>query len=85
MDVVLVNGNKVTATRDNAYSDLFRALKGGGSRFGIVTRFEVEPIVVGRQTDKNWYGGLILVSSDDYIVFAVQYTYLPSNTVSGFI
>ncbi|KAF9441904.1 FAD-binding domain-containing protein [Macrolepiota fuliginosa MF-IS2] len=62
MDVVLVNGQQVTATANNQYSDLFRALKGGGNRFGIVTRFEVEPIRVGRSTDKNWYGGVILVS-----------------------
>lgn len=74
MDVVLVDGQKVTATRSNAYSDLFRALKGGGSRFGIVTRFEVEPIVVGRQTDKSWYGGLIFVSFDSSIVFVTHST-----------
>jgi hypothetical protein len=62
MDVVLVNGSQVTATPYNQYSDLFRALKGGGSRFGIVTRFEVEPVRVGRSTEKNWYGGIIGVS-----------------------
>lgn len=68
MDVVLVNGQQVTARADNEYSDLFRALKGGGSRFGIVTRFEVEPIRVGRSTDKNWYGGIILVSQSFIIM-----------------
>lgn len=62
MDVVLVDGRQVTVNASNQYSDLFRALKGGGSRFGIVTRFEVEPIRVGRRSDKNWYGGVILVS-----------------------
>ncbi|KAJ7130230.1 FAD-binding domain-containing protein [Mycena epipterygia] len=35
LDVVLVNGEMVTATATNQYSDLFRALKGGGNRFGI--------------------------------------------------
>ncbi|KAI3621693.1 fad binding domain-containing protein [Moniliophthora roreri] len=40
VDVVLVNGTVVTATANNEYSDLFKALKGGGNRFGIVTRYE---------------------------------------------
>ncbi|KAF9075479.1 hypothetical protein BDP27DRAFT_1212193 [Rhodocollybia butyracea] len=35
LDVVLVNGTLVTATVDNEYADLFKALKGGASRFGI--------------------------------------------------
>ncbi|KAJ7827450.1 FAD-binding domain-containing protein [Mycena leptocephala] len=35
LDVVLVTGKMVTATATNEYSDLFRALKGGGNRFGI--------------------------------------------------
>ncbi|KAJ6567061.1 FAD-binding domain-containing protein [Mycena capillaripes] len=35
LDVVLVTGEMVTATATNKYSDLFRALKGGGNRFGI--------------------------------------------------
>ncbi|KAJ3566049.1 hypothetical protein NP233_g7250 [Leucocoprinus birnbaumii] len=60
MDVVLTNGEQVTATATNGYSDLFRALKGGGSRFGIVTRFEVEPVHIGRNTDKRWYGGIVV-------------------------
>jgi hypothetical protein len=62
MDVVLVDGRKVTVNANNSYADLFRALKGGGNRFGIVTRFEVEPIHVGKRSDKNWYGGVIRVS-----------------------
>ncbi|KAE9397561.1 FAD-binding domain-containing protein [Gymnopus androsaceus JB14] len=41
LDVVLVNGTLVTATVDNEYADLFRALKGGANRFGIVTKYEV--------------------------------------------
>lgn len=60
MDVVLTNGKQVTATATNQYSDLFRALKGGGSRFGIVTRFEIEPVRVGRRTDEKWYGGIVV-------------------------
>ncbi|KAJ7151460.1 hypothetical protein C8R43DRAFT_1088002 [Mycena crocata] len=43
LDVVLVTGEMVTATAANEYSDLFRALKGGTNRFGIVTRYELYP------------------------------------------
>lgn len=60
-DVVLVNGTIVTATATNDYSDLFRALKGGANRFGIVTRYKVHAIQVGTSTDLEWFGGLITV------------------------
>lgn len=59
LDVVLVNGEMVTATVDNEYSDLFRALKGGANRFGIVTRYEVSAIHTGTKNDKTWFGGTI--------------------------
>lgn len=62
-DVVLVSGLKVTATRTNQYSDLLRALKGGGNRFGIVTRYVVEAIHTGTKEDKRWFGGSIMVST----------------------
>lgn len=39
MRVILVNGNIVTATANNAYGDLFWALRGGtGGNFGVVTQ-----------------------------------------------
>ncbi|KAL1960606.1 hypothetical protein VTO42DRAFT_7185 [Malbranchea cinnamomea] len=41
-EVVLASGTIVTATKDNKYSDLFWALKGGGNSFGIVTRFDLK-------------------------------------------
>lgn len=41
--VVLANGTLVEATADKN-PDLWRALKGGGSNFGIVTRFDLETI-----------------------------------------
>lgn len=61
LDVVLVTGKLVTATATNQYSDLFRALKGGGNRFGIVTRYQVKAVHVGTSDDTNFFGGLILV------------------------
>ena len=61
LDVVLPSGQFVTATRTNRYSDLFRALKGGGSRFGIVTKYVVNTIHTGTVADKMWYGGSITV------------------------
>ncbi|KAH8826236.1 hypothetical protein DL96DRAFT_1607542 [Flagelloscypha sp. PMI_526] len=59
MDVVLVDGKVVTVNAENEFKDLFKALKGGGSRFGIVTRFAVDVVKTGTKEDKNWYGGMI--------------------------
>ncbi|GAB1315502.1 FAD-binding PCMH-type domain-containing protein [Madurella fahalii] len=42
-EVVLANGSIVNANASN-HSDLFRALKGGGGNFGIVTRFDVRAV-----------------------------------------
>ncbi|KAK2023009.1 FAD-binding domain-containing protein [Colletotrichum zoysiae] len=39
MDVVLMDGTLVTATKANKYADLFWAIQGGGGQFGIVTKF----------------------------------------------
>ncbi|KAJ7463568.1 FAD-binding domain-containing protein [Mycena latifolia] len=60
MDVVLVTGELVTATTTNKYSDLFRALKGGANRFGIVTRYELYPAHTGTKDQKRWFGGSIV-------------------------
>nr|GAT56712.1 FAD-binding domain-containing protein [Mycena chlorophos] len=64
LDVVLVNGTIVTATPTNEYSDLFRALKGGANRFGIVTRYEVRAVHVGTPADKPFYGGFNIYGGD---------------------
>jgi hypothetical protein len=61
MDVVLVTGERVTVSATNQYSDLFRALKGGANRFGIVTRYELYAAHTGTKDDKEWYGGVITV------------------------
>ncbi|KAJ7852285.1 FAD-binding domain-containing protein [Mycena leptocephala] len=63
LDVVLVTGEMVTATASNEYSDLFRALKGGGNRFGIVTRYELFPVHTGTKDNKTWFGGIIMYNS----------------------
>ncbi|TFK35115.1 hypothetical protein BDQ12DRAFT_688542 [Crucibulum laeve] len=59
LDVVLVNGELVTATATNEHADLFRALKGGANRFGIVTRYEVQAIHAS-SLNADWFGGLVL-------------------------
>ncbi|EEB93216.1 hypothetical protein MPER_08160, partial [Moniliophthora perniciosa FA553] len=62
LDVVLVNGTLVTATADNTYQDLFKALKGGANRFGVVTRYELKAVKSGRKDDKQWFGGIVFVT-----------------------
>lgn len=42
-EVVLANGTIVNANKDQN-ADLWKALKGGGSNFGIVTRFDMEAL-----------------------------------------
>ena len=47
VEVVLASGELVEANA-TARPDLFRALKGGGNNFGLVTRFDFETVAVGR-------------------------------------
>ncbi|KAJ7704349.1 hypothetical protein B0H17DRAFT_1039337 [Mycena rosella] len=63
LDVVLVTGEMVTATATNEYADLFRALKGGGNRFGIVTRYELHAVHTGTKDAKTYFGGQIIYNS----------------------
>jgi hypothetical protein len=60
---VLVTGEMVTASATNEFADLFRALKGGANRFGIVTRYEVDAVHTGTKSDERWFGGMIFVSA----------------------
>ena len=39
LDVVLLNGTQVRATRDNEYDDLFWGFQGGTGQFGVITSF----------------------------------------------
>ena len=57
-EVVLTNGTIVNANVDQN-SDLWKALKGGGSNFGIVTRFYMEAL-----PDKDIAFGLRLMSTN---------------------
>ncbi|TLD18109.1 hypothetical protein PspLS_10466 [Pyricularia sp. CBS 133598] len=41
-ELVLANGSIVNANASNEHADLYRALKGGSSNFGIVTRFDLK-------------------------------------------
>ncbi|KAI1323092.1 FAD-binding domain-containing protein [Xylariaceae sp. FL0255] len=43
-EVVLADGSVVDANASNDNADLYRALKGGGSNFGIVTRYDMTAI-----------------------------------------
>ncbi|KAJ7590538.1 FAD-binding domain-containing protein [Mycena floridula] len=74
LDVVLVTGEMVTASASQ-HSDLFKALKGGGNRFGIVTRYQVEAVQTGTEDDKNWFGGSITypVSSAEAFMKAIAH------------
>lgn len=53
--VVLADGSTVDANK-NEHPDLYKALKGGGLNFGIVTRFDVEALpAVDLAIGQTWY------------------------------
>ena len=52
-EVVLADG-RIVQVNSKQNKDLFKALKGGGNNFGIVTRFDMETFEAG-----DFYGGLI--------------------------
>ncbi|KAK1658344.1 FAD binding domain-containing protein [Colletotrichum godetiae] len=60
-EVVLANGSMVEATAEEN-ADLLKALEGGGSNLGIVTRFDVRTFTV---PPSGAYGGLIFASWSD--------------------
>lgn len=59
-EVVLADGRIVTAQANNDYNDLFLALKGGSSNFGIVAKFTIRC----SQCEKIW-GELRILSRDN--------------------
>lgn len=58
MQVVLASGDIINANY-SSHRDLFIALKGGQSNFGIVTRFDITTISKG----KIWGGGVVYPNS----------------------
>ncbi|KAF2877683.1 hypothetical protein BDV95DRAFT_645249 [Massariosphaeria phaeospora] len=70
-EVVLANGTIVQAN-GNKNSDLWKALKGGGLNFGIVTRFDLE----AQPAVDLAYGQNVLIpgSSDEVIDTVVEFT-----------
>jgi FAD/FMN-containing dehydrogenase len=53
-EIVLSSGSIIYATQ-TSHGDLWRALKGGSSNFGIVTRFDIRTFPQG-----PFYGGVIV-------------------------
>ncbi|KAF2150293.1 FAD-binding domain-containing protein [Myriangium duriaei CBS 260.36] len=51
MEVVLMDGSIVNATKTNKHNDLFWALQGGGGQFGIVTTFYQEAAIAPKVCD----------------------------------
>ena len=58
-EVVLACGSIVTASAKK-FPDLFKALKGGGSNFGIVTKFTLRTFELG----EVWGGSAFFMASD---------------------
>ncbi|KAJ3982427.1 hypothetical protein F5890DRAFT_1607307 [Lentinula detonsa] len=85
LDVVLVEGTLVTATADNEYADLFKALKGGANRFGIVTRYEVKAVHTGTNEEKRWFGGLFVYpnSSSEALLGAIAHFVHDTNDTNA--
>ncbi|KAF3798283.1 FAD-dependent monooxygenase yanF [Colletotrichum gloeosporioides] len=66
-EVVLSDGRMINAN-ETAHADLYKALKGGASNFGIVTRFDLEAF-----PSADLYGGSRIISTNyiDQIINAV--------------
>ncbi|KAK5128427.1 hypothetical protein LTR85_003095 [Meristemomyces frigidus] len=75
-EVVLASGDIVNANR-NTHSDLFMALKGGSSNFGIVTRFDIATFA----NSGLWGGGIMNPATDDVTsqVLSAMYSFTETN------
>lgn len=73
-EVVLANGS-IIDVNNQTYVDLFKALKGGTSNFGIVTRFDMQPI----PAQDLWGGSIVSTkdTSDAVIDATIKYAQLP--------
>lgn len=97
MEVVLMSGEIVLATKTNTYSDLFWALQGGNGQFGIVTKFWQEAVPEPKTTEV----GIWIVANtslhrayeiiaewfdcneDPFSVIYYAVGYLPAQVVTG--
>lgn len=80
-EMVLANGEKVTANK-SSHPDLFWAIRGGGGNFGIVVSFKFNLIRI-----KNVYAGPMFWPIEDgkeVMRFYDEYTRSASNDLYGF-
>jgi len=79
LEVVLPDGQIVTATNDNEYSDLFFFLKGSGGGAGIVTEYTVHTREVGKTyyVSTSW-NSIALNSSTDFSFLSL---FFPSRSL----
>lgn len=75
-EVVLASGDVVNANL-TSNSDLFMALKGGSSNFGIVTRFDIKALA----TSDLWGGGIMNPATENVTsaVLSAMYSFTESN------
>ncbi|PWY98141.1 FAD-binding domain-containing protein [Testicularia cyperi] len=73
-DVVLVDGSVRKGITAKSHPDLMRAIKGGGGRFGIVTKYQLRAYDTGTDAEKRWWGGTLLFTLPDSIDQYVKVT-----------
>lgn len=78
-EVVLADGSIVEANAKHN-KDLYKALKGGGSNLGIVTRFDLRTFTV---PPSGAFGGLLFTSWDNLDVVNRQFVECASSIGSG--
>ncbi|KAF9875395.1 FAD binding domain-containing protein [Colletotrichum karsti] len=78
-EVVLADGSIVEASATEN-EDLFKALKGGGSNLGIVTRFDLRTFTI---PPSGAYGGLLFTSWSNLDVVINQFVNYASSIGSG--
>jgi len=77
-EVVLADGRIVVADAHGAQADLFRALKGGGNNFGIVTRFTMRTLPSGPV-----WGGIAAMPMDALLAAAEAVVDFTANVRSN--
>lgn len=57
-EIVLADGRVINAN-ENEHKDLWQSLKGGSGNFGLVTRFDLQPIEFADPANPNIFGGIV--------------------------